>query len=594
MMADEFNPDAFLQKYAPPDAGGGGFDPNAFLQKYDAPTAAPQRNYELSEIPGAALKNAPHSAMEFGKNLVQPFIHPIDTAVAMKNLGLGVGEKVSTMLGKKLGVAGPGEHEKYADAVGQHFADKYGGWENIKRSVAEDPVGTLADTSAVLTGGGGLAARAPGLIGKIGEAAQTAGRYTDPINAAVQTAKLPGKILSAPPAKAEPMRQIARNTLDKEGIEYTAGQLSGKQPDKYREAMSGVPAEMKRLTQLEQLTQAVSRRIGENSTDIHEAVQQARPKIVNQLETATRNMVVHADPQFFKDITNIERDAIKRGHAPDSPIVREIAAMRDNVLGAFDINTFGKAGKTRFEMPGQNFHEQIRKDSHIADSVKTPGPIGMAARKLQKALFDAAERTAKGQGTQKGKGRDLALTNFRDARHKYANLVAIEDVASSAGADIANGLLTPAHVRQLATSQQKSDYARGRGDFHKLARATNTLLAPLPNSGTTQRALAAAPARLAGAVIGGTLGGGTTGLLGGGAGAAAGMAFGPWAQGRVVMSKPMQELAKRRWEQGQTKSATWSPQPTRQIARPLGNVAYRAGQAKEEIERKRRSNPYAP
>jgi len=33
-------------------------------------------------------------------------------------------------------------------------SDRYGGWENIKKTVSEDPVGFASDVSAILTGGG--------------------------------------------------------------------------------------------------------------------------------------------------------------------------------------------------------------------------------------------------------------------------------------------------------------------------------------------------------------------------------------------------------------------------------------------------------
>ncbi len=124
---------------------------------------------------GEAIGNIPQSAAKFGADIVQPFIHPIDTAASMANLGMGVMEK--------LGFTGTAGHEKYADAVGQFLKDRYGSMENIKKTLATDPVGMAADVSTVFTGGGGLAARAPGTLGKIGEAASAAGRAANPLSA---------------------------------------------------------------------------------------------------------------------------------------------------------------------------------------------------------------------------------------------------------------------------------------------------------------------------------------------------------------------------------------------------------------------------
>lgn len=130
---------------------------------------------------GEVVRNAPASAGRFAHDLAQPFIHPIDTATSLKNLGMGVLEKTGLVSGD--------EHEKYADAVGKFFADRYGGIENAKHTLATDPVGMAGDLSAVLTGGGSLAARAPGVIGKVGEVAGAVGRTVDPLRAAATVGK---------------------------------------------------------------------------------------------------------------------------------------------------------------------------------------------------------------------------------------------------------------------------------------------------------------------------------------------------------------------------------------------------------------------
>jgi len=182
--------------------------------------AAP-KNYSWSDVPGAALSNSGHSLVEFGKSMVQPVIHPIDTATNLKNLGLGVLEKA----GSYTGLTNPGEHEKYAEAVGHHFKERYGGWDNVKRSMAEDPVGVLADLSLALTGAGaGVRAGAKGaelagaaktadVAGTIGRGLQTAGSYTDPIN-------LAGKTVAAP-FKLGPEQKM----LEQAGVQMTPGQM---------------------------------------------------------------------------------------------------------------------------------------------------------------------------------------------------------------------------------------------------------------------------------------------------------------------------------------------------------------------------------
>jgi hypothetical protein len=102
----------------------------------------------------------------------------METTEAFRNLGLGLLEKT--------GVKASAGHEKYAEAVGQFFADRYGGIENVRKTLAQDPVGFAADVATVLTAGGGLAARGPGLVGKVGKVATAAGRVVDPLSAAAK------------------------------------------------------------------------------------------------------------------------------------------------------------------------------------------------------------------------------------------------------------------------------------------------------------------------------------------------------------------------------------------------------------------------
>ena len=169
-----------------------------------------RRNQGMSwgDVGKEALGNAIPSALNAGGDLLNAILHPIDTLTTLGKVGLGAAQKL---------IPGEQESEKYADAVGEHFAQRYGGMENFKRTVAADPVGVLGDISSLFTGGAGLgkaaasAARAGSKVGnavglaqtaqglsdaadvlsKVANAASVAGRATDPI---FGTAELAGKI----------------------------------------------------------------------------------------------------------------------------------------------------------------------------------------------------------------------------------------------------------------------------------------------------------------------------------------------------------------------------------------------------------------
>lgn len=183
------------QAAPPPDVNpdmSGNPPPSGFLESLEAQdkatSATPEKIPSWSEIPLKAAVNAPHSAMEFGKSIARPFMHPLEAAEGIGNIALG--------LYQKMGLYGGHDYEKHADAVGKMLLDRYGSVDNVKKTLANDPVGAAADISALLTGGGSMAARAPGYLGKIGELTNTAGRVVDPLNAAALTAKGAGKVAS--------------------------------------------------------------------------------------------------------------------------------------------------------------------------------------------------------------------------------------------------------------------------------------------------------------------------------------------------------------------------------------------------------------
>lgn len=212
--------------------------------------AAPSAN-PLSSVPGQMIRNAPESARNFLHALVQPIVHPADTANALTDTVLGATSKAVTPLREGVQKAfgyGPEapdpemlRKEAVAKGVGDYFAERYGSWEGFKKALATDPVAVMADLSVVL-GGSGAALRAPGIAGKVGDVVSAAGRAVDPVNIAAQGVKLAGKGADAltsnalgmtTGAGAESIRAAAR-----------AGKEGGDTAKAFRENMRGqVPIE---------------------------------------------------------------------------------------------------------------------------------------------------------------------------------------------------------------------------------------------------------------------------------------------------------------------------------------------------------------
>ena len=148
----------------------------ALAQEYEAYTPT-QSNGDMSwsDVGSQAIDNFGDSALQLGKDTIAPFLSPIETAKNVYELGSSI---VSLVLPDEQG------NEQIAREVGDFFVKRYGGANNIKKTIAEDPAGFLADASTVLTAGAGLAAKIPGAIGKTSKLVGQTSRYLDPITTA--------------------------------------------------------------------------------------------------------------------------------------------------------------------------------------------------------------------------------------------------------------------------------------------------------------------------------------------------------------------------------------------------------------------------
>ena len=193
-MAD--NPFA---QYAPQPAAAA----NPFAQ-YAAPAAVnneipgARRSYSLAEVPLEAGKNLPASAGQFVSGVVQAVTSPVETLTGILDLGAGA---LRNSLPK--GVvnfidrfdADPAAAERasaVASNVGGMYKDRYGSYDAIKRTFAEDPVGAAADLSTLLTGGGAAATKMGAV--KTGTALSKAGTAINPMRPIAPIIEAPVKL----------------------------------------------------------------------------------------------------------------------------------------------------------------------------------------------------------------------------------------------------------------------------------------------------------------------------------------------------------------------------------------------------------------
>ena len=142
------------------------------------------------EVIGGAITNLGPSAKQYGEDIYTAVSDPINTAKSLYELGKGV---------VQLAIPGEQGNEGLARNVGKFLGERYGTVENIKRTIASDPVGFLGDASMLFTGGGSLAAKVPGLT-KAGKFVAKHASNLDPLSMAGKgvagTAKGVGELTS--------------------------------------------------------------------------------------------------------------------------------------------------------------------------------------------------------------------------------------------------------------------------------------------------------------------------------------------------------------------------------------------------------------
>jgi hypothetical protein len=158
-------------------------------------------------------------------------------------------------------------------------------------------------------------------------------------------------------------------------------------------------------------------------------------------------------------------------------------------------------------MSGAEYQAMRSRLSRQANNNRQADPdLSEVLRGMRNALDDAM-------------GRSIAPADqqaWQTARRQYGAQKDIEKAASRAGEATAEGQITPANLRNVASANNRGAYARGEGQFSELGRAGAGIMNPLPNSGTAQRYNALQLTNQA-----------TLGAI-------------PAAAGRILMSRPMQ------------------------------------------------------
>jgi hypothetical protein len=159
-----------------------------------------------------------------------------------------------------------------------------------------------------------------------------------------------------------------------------------------------------------------------------------------------------------------------------APIVEEvITVLRDPSIRQNNV------------IPGRLYQNYRSGLGRAAQGIQSRDPVAAGAIR---DIIDVLDRTME-TSIRAFQGNNAAdLGAFRQARNQYRHYLAIEEAVSRAGPGV-EGIVTPAALRSALKRQGKRAYVHGRGDLNELARAGDLVMRPLPQSGTTPRAVAA-------------------------------------------------------------------------------------------------------
>lgn len=451
----EFNPDAFLADDPP-------FDPDAFL--------AP-KNVGWSDIPGMAYDNFGKSAKQAGSDMVQPFLSPVETAKSLGSLAVGAVQKL---------IPGEQSSEKYADAVGEHFAKRYGGWEEFRRTAATDPVGLLLDASTIFSGGGTLAARAPGVAGKVARGTKAVADFVDPISLA---AKGVGGVVKG-------AQNQAAKRLMAQGVTPTPGQILGGGWKKAEDALESIPV----------LGSAIGGGRQRANMQLNKA---AYDRALNPIGESAKNVEVgSAGIAHVSDKLSEAYEALlpKINLLPDDDLVGSIISTLDEVKSSID----PKAFKTLERIIDNKVMSKLSSGEAISGaqlktiqselsglSSKYGASTTASDRFIGEALSDV--QAAFRQSLIKSNPNFAAELKAIDTG--YANYARLRKAGGAAGAELEGGF-TPAQLRAGIKATDKSldkgDFARGRALMQDLSRDAQTVMGnKLPTSGSVERGILA-------------------------------------------------------------------------------------------------------
>ena len=418
-----------------------------------------RKSYALSEVPGEAISNIPASAKRFAGGLYEAVTSPIQTAKGVLDIGAGALQKVLPESAVNFinqfegNPAAATRAIEAANAAGGLIKDRYGSYEGIKRTLAEDPVGAAADLSTLLVGGSMATARvAPG----ISKSLQTASVATNPLSVVTKPAQaaLAAKESMFPSqlSKQQELNAVRDATLraaQGEGYVVTPGSVSPTGKNIISERMAG-------KTHLEQLAsvqnQAVTDRLSRRAAGLPETapLTSATMQDIRKAEYAKgyepikQIGEIKTDSAFLDDLISVESKYAGAGASFPGAVPESVTKLIKN----FTVDKFNS--KDAVEVT------RTLRDEAKGNFRKGEDALAKAQIDVSNALENQIERSL--TASNNAKAADM-LEQFRLSRQRMAVSHTIEDaikegggsvIASKLARDIQSGKYVSGDVKTIA------------------------------------------------------------------------------------------------------------------------------------------------
>ena len=419
----------------------------------------PRQSYGAMEVPGAAIANLPASAKRFAGGLYEAVTSPVQTLKAAADVAAGalqnvLPEKAVNFINQFDGNPEASKRAvEMANAVGGLYKERYGTYEGIKRTLAEDPVGAAADLSTLLTGGAAATGR---VAPAVSSALKTAAVATNPLSVVTKPAQAvlaaKEKILPSAILKEKEMNAVRDATLraaQGEGYVATPGSVSPTGANVLSERMAGkTHLEQLASVQNQTVTDKLARRavgISETAPLTSDAMKDIRKFEYTKGYEPIKNLgPIKTDSAYLDDLINLEASYTGPGGSFPGAVPETVS----NLIKTFTADKFDAKDAVKVT---QTLREQAKGNFFKGDNDLAKSQIGIA-----NALENQIERSL--TAAQRPDAAKL-LEQFRLSRQRMAVSHTIEDaikegsgtvMASKLARDIQSGKYVSGDVKTIA------------------------------------------------------------------------------------------------------------------------------------------------